>query len=120
MRPAVLIIEPRPEVAEALKDVVGSANYTPIVRPYLDSLDDLAATPAAIIVRITFEGMSEPPHASLARLAVNRPPVVAIAWEDGEVQEAERLGCDVVLRAPDDVGQLCAVLARVIRAIDAT
>ena len=34
MQPAILIIEPRPEVAEALHDVVTSANYEAIVRSH--------------------------------------------------------------------------------------
>src|SRR4051794_20157222 len=107
MQPAILIIESRREVAEALQDVVTSANYSAIVRPYVDRLQDLALTPAAIIVRIAFESISEPPHAFLARLPLNRPPVIAIAWKDDEIAEAQRLKCDVVLRAPNDVGRLC-------------
>jgi hypothetical protein len=114
MRPVILIIEPRPEVAEALADVVMSANYTPIVRPHVECLADLATTPAAIIVRIAFEGIGEPAHAVIARLPLNRPPVVAIVWEEKEVKEAERLKCDVVLRAPHDVGRLCDALTTVV------
>jgi hypothetical protein len=115
MRPIILIIETRPEVAEALEEVVTSARYAAIVRPHVECLSDLGVTPAAIIVRITFEGIGEPPHASIARLS-DRPPVVAIAWEDEEVAEALRLKCDVVLRAPDDVGRLCDALTAVINA----
>ncbi|HXH24389.1 MAG TPA: hypothetical protein VNI78_04005 [Vicinamibacterales bacterium] len=116
MPPAVLIIEPRREVADALADVVAAARYNVIVRPYIESLSDLAVTPAAIVVRVAFEGISEPPHAAIARLPRRRPPVVAIAWEDCEVAEAERLNCDAVLRAPDDVPRLCEVLAALVRA----
>jgi hypothetical protein len=114
MRPVILIIEPRPEVAEALADVVVSANFTAIVRPYVECLADLAITPSAIIVRIAFEGMGEPAHAAIARLLPNRPPVVAIVWEEKEVEEAQRLKCDVVLRAPDDVGRLCDALTTIV------
>lgn len=120
MRPSVLIIEPRPEVAEALGGVVGSANYIPVVRPYLECLSDLGLTPAAIVIRFTHEGISEPPHAGLARLPRRRPPIVAIAWEEREFREAERLGCEAVLRAPDDVGRLCEALSRVIDAAGAS
>lgn len=112
MRPLILIVETRPEVAEALEEVVASARYDTIVRPHVERLSDLAAAPAAIIVRVAFEGVGEPAHASVARLS-GRPPVVAIAWEDEEVAEAMRLNCDVVLRAPDDVGRLCDALAAV-------
>lgn len=110
----ILIIEPRREVAEALADVVTSAHYGAVVRPHVERLSDLGFTPAAIIVRIAFEGISEPPHAALERLLPNRPPVVAIAWEDVEIAEAERLKCDVVLRAPDGVSQLCDALTRLV------
>ena len=113
MRPVILIIEARPEVAEALHDVVTSARYAAVVRPHLECLSDLDVTPSAIIVRIAFEGIGEPQHASIGRL-IGRPPVVAIAWEDDEVAEAVRLNCEVVLRAPNDVGRLCDALSAVI------
>ena len=54
MRPIVLIIETRPEVAAALEEVVTSARYAPIVRPHIEHLSDLEVAPAAIIVRIAF------------------------------------------------------------------
>jgi hypothetical protein len=110
----ILIIEPRPEVAEALADVVMSANYSAMVRPHIECLADLAITPSAIIVRIAFEGIGEPAHAAIARLPVDRPPVVAIVWEDRGVEEAARLRCEVVLRAPGDVGRLCDALTTVV------
>ena len=114
MGPAILIVESRPEVAEALQDVVGSANYVTIVRPYLDRLCDLGLTPAAIVVRISSEGVSEPSHGWIERLTERRPPIVAIARGETEVREAQRLGCEVILRAPEDVGQLCDALSRVV------
>jgi hypothetical protein len=114
MRPLILIVETRPEVAEALEEVVTSARYTAMVRPHIDCLADLGVTPAAIIVRIAFESVGEPQHESVARLAP-RPPVVAIAWEEAEVAAAIRMKCDVVLRAPDDVGRLCDALTSVVR-----
>ena len=113
MRPVILIVEPRSEVAQALEEVLTSAKYDTVVRPYLDRLTDLDAAPSAIIVRIAFEGVGEPPHAALARIP-DRPPVVAIAWEDREVAEAVRLHCEVVLRAPQDVGRLCDVLRQLL------
>ena len=115
MRPVILIIETRPEVAEALEEVVTSARYAAMVRPHVECLADLGVTPAAIIVRIAFEGIGEPPHAVIGRLR-DRPPVVAIAWEDAEVAEAVRLKCDVVLRAPGDVGRLCDALTTIVNA----
>ena len=114
MRPTILIIEQRPEVAEALQDVITSVQYSAVVRPYVESLTDFDIMPSAIIVRIAFEGIGEPAHAAIARLPQDRPPVIAIAWEQSEVDEAERLGCDVVLRAPDDIGRLCEVVTRAV------
>ena len=110
----ILILEPRQEVAAALEDVISSASYTAVVRPHLERLSDLTTTPAAIVVRIAFEG-TEPAHAAIARLPANRPPIIAIAWDDAECAEAHRLKCDVVLRGPRDVCQLCDVLHRVVQ-----
>ena len=116
MRPVVLIIEPRPEVADALAEVVNSANYCALVRPHVERLADLGVTPAAIIVRMAFEGAGEPAHAALTRFPLNRPPVVAIVWEEKEIKEAARLKCEVVLHAPEDVGRLCDALTSVVNA----
>jgi hypothetical protein len=115
MRPVILIIEARREVAAALEDVITFAKYRAVVVPHLEHLADLGLTPAAIVVRVAFEGL-EPAYAAIAKLPPNRPPIVAIAWEPDEIAEAERLGCDVVLRAPKDVSRLCEELARVVHA----
>ena len=109
----ILIIEPRREVALALEGVITSANYTTMVIPHLERLADLGETPAAIVVRIAFEGIV-PAHAAIEKLPKNHPPVLAIAWDDEEAAEAERLKCDVVLRAPRGVSHLCEALKRVI------
>ena len=111
----ILIIERRPEVAAALQDVITSANYRARVIPHLERLTDLGMTPAAIVVRIAFEG-DDPAHAALEKLPPNRPPIIALAWEDDEVAEAHRLKCDVVLRGAREVGQLCEALTRVVQA----
>jgi hypothetical protein len=112
MRPTVLIIEARREVAKALEAVITSASFTTLVVPHLERLTDLPITPAVIVVRIAFEGVSDPPHTAIERLPVNHPPVVAIVWEDDELKEAQRLKCDVVLHAPQDVSLLCDTLTR--------
>ena len=106
MRPVVLIIEPRPEVADALAEVVHSVSYAAMVRPYIERLTDLEVMPSAIIVRVAFESVGEPAHAAVARLPREHPPVIAIAWEERELKEAKRMKCDVVLRAPDEVSRL--------------
>lgn len=110
----ILIIEPRREVADALAEVIASAHYNTRVVPHLERLADLGETPAAIVIRIAFEGR-EPAHAAIERLPPNRPPIVAIAWEDEEVAEAARLKCEVVLRAPREVNRLCEALTRVVQ-----
>jgi hypothetical protein len=114
MCPSILILEPRHDVATALEGVVNSADYVAVVAPHLERLSDLEVPPAAIIVRVSFESSSEPPHASLGRLA-NRPPVIAIAWADEEFAEARRLDCEVILHAPHDVARLCEAPGRVVR-----
>ena len=116
MQPTVLILEARKEVSGALESVIASANFIPVVVPHLERLGDLAITPAAIVVRIAFETESEPPHAALERLGRSRPPVVAIAWEEHELEEARRLKCDVILHAPHDISRLCETLSRLIQA----
>ena len=114
MPPVVLILEARKEVASALEAAIALANLTPIVIPHLERLSDVPYTPAAIVVRIAFESVADPPHAAIARLPQDRPPVVAIAWEEDELEEARRLTCDVVLHAPHDINQLCATLTRLV------
>jgi hypothetical protein len=115
-RPAILIIEPRREVAEAIAEVVTSAHYLPVIRPHLEHLSDLDTTVAAIVTRVAFEGVSEPPHAAIARLPAVHPPVIAIVWAEDEIAEAQRLNCDVILRGPHDISQLCDVLKRLTHA----
>src|SRR5688500_10945359 len=116
MLPPILIIERRREVADALAEVITSANYSAVIRSHVEQLADVGVIPAAIVVRIAFEGISEPPHIAIERLTPQHPPVVAIAWEDEEVAEAHRMKCDVVLRAPKDVGRLCEVLTKLVHA----
>jgi hypothetical protein len=112
---SVLIVERHPEVADALEQVIASADCSAIVRAHLDGLDDVNPAPAAIVVRITFEGRGEPAHAGLARLPADHPPIIAIVRADEEAYEAARLKCDVVLRAPYDLGKLRNVLSRLMR-----
>jgi len=115
MHTTVLIIEARREVALALEEVLAAANLASVVVPHLEKLSDVEISPAVILVRIAFETVSDPPHAAIARLPPDRPPVVAIAWEEDEVAEAEKLKCDVILRAPNDIARLCETLTRVVR-----
>src|SRR5437868_3055581 len=88
MRPSILIVEPRPEVADAIAAVVVSASYIPIVRPYLETFAELDTRVDAIIIRVITGTAGEPAHAAIARLPAGRPPIVAIASEDAGVAEA--------------------------------
>src|SRR4029078_7895502 len=107
MPPVVLVSEARKEVAEALESAIALADMTPVVVPHVERLGDVPYTHAAIVVRIAFERIRDPPHAAIARLRRERPPVVGIVREENEMAEARRLQCDVVLRAPDDIPRLC-------------
>jgi hypothetical protein len=113
MHSTVLIIEARREVAAALEEVLAAANLASIVVPHLEKLSDVQISPAAILVRIAFESVSDPPHAAIAKLPPDRPPVVAIAWDEDGVAEAQKLKCDVILRAPNDIPRLCETLMQV-------
>jgi hypothetical protein len=115
MPSTVLIIEARSEVAAALEAVLAAVNLAAVVVPHLEKLSDVEIAPAAILVRIAFEGVSEPPHAAIGRLPPTRPPVVAIAWEEDELEEARKLKCDVILHAPHDIPRLCETLTRVVQ-----
>jgi hypothetical protein len=114
MPPIVLIIESRKEVAAALEAAIEASNFTPLVVAYIERLSDIPHPIAAIVVRVAFEGVGEPTHAAIARLPRNRPPVVAIAWEENELAEARRLKCDVVLHAPHDITRLCETLTKLV------
>jgi hypothetical protein len=118
MRPAVLILESRSDVADALHDVITSAHYDAIIRPHINGLADLETRPVAIVTRITSVGGGYPAYRALEMLRENRPPVVAIVWADDEAAEATRLKCEVVLRAPAEIGRLCEALMRVIFAAE--
>jgi hypothetical protein len=116
MRPTVLVIEARREVAAALEAVIESINLSAVVVPHLETLGDLEMTPAAILVRIAFESSGDPPHAAIKRLPGTRPPVVAIAWEEDEIAEARRLNCDVIIHAPNESWRLGETLRRLVQA----
>jgi hypothetical protein len=114
MQSTVLIIEARSEVAAALEAVLAAANIAAVVVPHLETLSDVEIAPAAILVRIAFESVSDPPHAAIGRLPPERPPIVAIAWADDELEEARKLKCDVIIHAPHDLPRLCETLTRVV------
>jgi hypothetical protein len=114
MPPVVLIFDPRKEVAAALESAIALSNLLPLVVPHLEQLSDIPHPIAAIVMRITFEGVGDPPHKSLERLPRPRPPVVAIAWEENELEEARRLKCEVVLHAPHQINRLCETLTKLV------
>lgn len=107
MPPSILIIEPHRELATAFAEVVASANYTPLVRPHVQSLADLGVQPATIVIRIG--------HGVLPLLGTDRPPIVAIAATEADAAEAERLGCDVILHGAVEICKLLSALERLVR-----
>lgn len=113
--PNVLIIEPHREMAAALQEVVTLANCTPMTVTTCDEIMRLPHLPAAIVVRILSHTTGvEAPHECLHRLPrEQRPMIVALTSSDDDVMEAERLGCEVVLRAPKQVRGLYDALSRV-------
>jgi hypothetical protein len=115
MRPSILILESRRDVADALHGVITSANYRAVIMPHVDRLADLETRPAAIVTCITSVGIGEPAYIAIERIR-DRPPVVAIAWADHEIEEAARLKCEVVLRAPMDLARLCDELTTIVYA----
>jgi hypothetical protein len=98
----ILIIEPHDELAAAFEQVVASADFSPVVRRHVASMSDLGVTPTAIVVRIG--------HGDISSLPPDRPPIVAIVTSDEDVAEAQRLRCEVVLRAPSEIRRLCEAL----------
>jgi hypothetical protein len=114
MPPVVLIVEPRQDVAAALESAIAMSNLVPIVVPHLERLSDIPHPVAAIVLRIVFEGVGDPPHKAIERLSRPRPPVVAIAWADAELDEAHRLKCEAVLHAPHEINRLCETLTRMV------
>jgi hypothetical protein len=98
----VLIIEPHHELAVAFEEVIACASYATIVRSHLDSLSDIGVRPVGIVMRIG--------HADVSKLPIERPPIVAIASSDADVEEAKRMHCEVVLRAPAEIKRLCEAL----------
>jgi len=87
MPPVVLIIEARKEVAPRSNPRSRWRTSPPVVVPHLERLSDVPYTPAAIVVRIAFESVTDPPHAAIARLPHDHPPILAIAWEEDELDE---------------------------------
>src|SRR5687768_8668967 len=105
--PIVAIFEPERERATALQEVVSLARCTPITVFVAEELTGFPAPPAAIIVRVAMNRPLGSPHTELERLPFSsRPKVLALASSEADVAEAQRLGCDVVLREPHQVRAL--------------
>lgn len=114
MPPTVAIIERHRELAIALEEVVTLARCTPVTMADVSELAQLADPPAAIVVRVAASLAANSPHAALGQLSrAERPTVLALASNDSDVAEAERLGCDVVLREPQQVRALYDALSDV-------
>jgi hypothetical protein len=111
--PHVLIIEPQREMAAVLREIVVIANCTPLLVATWDEIQRLSPVPAAIVVRVLADSGAGAPHECVRRMPrADRPVVLALTATDADVTEAERLGCDVVLRAPKQVRGLYDTLSR--------
>jgi hypothetical protein len=113
----VAIVEPYPDLAAALQEVVALANCHAVTMTNAGALSELPHPPAAIVVRIATNLPFESPHAGLEDLArTNRPVVMALASTEADVEEAQRLGCEIVLREPQQVRGLYDALTEVVKA----
>ena len=72
--PVVLIIEPRKEVAAALASTIALSNLSPVVVPHLERLTDIPHLIAAIVVRVSFEGVGDPPHSATVSNSIQPGP----------------------------------------------
>jgi DNA-binding NtrC family response regulator len=109
----VVVAEPHQDIADALQDVVALAGCVPIVVSRYESVSDLQSVPAAIVVRVAMEMPMMSPHRGLQESSLTqRPLIVALASNDADVAEAERLGCEIIARAPHQVQALYQALTR--------
>lgn len=107
MTPTIAIIERRQEFAVALQEVVALARCTAVTLDDFEELTQLPSPPVAIVLRMAANRSLGRARLLLETLtAAGRPKVFALAWTDADVAEAERLGCDVVLREPRQVRAL--------------
>ena len=107
MIPTVAIVEPDRDLAEPLQEVVVLAHCTPVTVASVDELAELTGAPAAIIIRIVASSQAPSPYKGLERMrADGHPTVLALTSSDEDDAEAERMGCDVVLRQPQQVRPL--------------
>jgi hypothetical protein len=105
--PTVLIVEPYPNLATPVQEVCALANCEPVTVTGCDAFDRLPRTPVAIVLRVTTNQVFQSPHHDLEKIPrEGRPPIVALVGSDQDVVEAERLGCDLLLRTP---GQMQAL-----------
>lgn len=112
-KPLVVVAEPHHEIADALQDVVILAGCVPVMASDCESISELHALPAAIVVRVATEMPMTSPHLSLRQFGrTKRTLVVALASSHADATEAERLGCQVIARAPRQVQVLYEVLTQ--------
>jgi len=119
--PTVVIVEPYKDFAAALQEVVALAHCKPVTIGNVAGLSELSKPPAAIVVRVATNLPFESPHAGLDDMHPDkRPLVVALTSSDADVAEANRLGCEVVLREPQQVRGLYDALTHVVKTFGRT
>ena len=108
-----MVAETHHEIADALQDVVILAGCIPIIVSEGESMGERPALPEAIVVRVATEMPMTSPHLNLRQFGrTERTLVVALASSDADVAEAERLGCQVIARAPRQVQVLYEALTQ--------
>ena len=111
--PTVVIVESHVWLADVLHDVVILAGGVPLTVGDVESVRELRARPAAMVVRIVTETPVISAHVSLAQFAgADRPFIVALTSTDADVAEAERLQCEVIAHAPHQVRGLYDALIK--------
>ena len=113
--PLVVVVEPHREIADALQDVVTLAGCVPVMASHCESVRELNldSLPAAIVVRVATEIRTMSPHFGLEHFSrTDEPLIVALASSDADVAEAERLECQVIARAPNQVQALYNALTQ--------
>ena len=115
--PVVVVIEPDRQLAVALQEVATLARCRPLALRDIEELKQLASPPAAVVVRIAGHlSDAAVPRAGLKDLAGSlSTKVLALASNDEDVAEAQRLGSDVVLRQPRQVHALYDALSNLAR-----
>ena len=114
----ILVVEDDPGVRALVCAVLAEAGYPVLQAPNGRSALDIAARarPQAVITDVRMPEMDGPTFVRCYRAAVRHtPPVIALSASPGGLEEAAEAGVDAALPKPFDVGELLAVVERLLR-----